>query len=125
MAGAMHAVARLAHAQKGPPEEHLLEGGGKGSADGGEAPEANAEGQEAFTVIAVTQPPHEGRGQGINDHEGDAQYAVLAVVEMELLLDDLADGEEDVAVDVVQEVHAEQDGEREVSAWEGFGRGPF
>ena len=77
--------------------------------------------RSSFAVIAVAKPAHQGGGEGVDDHEGDAEDAVLAVVEVKLALDDLADGEEDVAVDVVQEVHAEQDGQGVVGAWERFG----
>ena len=114
-----HSIARLSHTQQRPPEEHMIEIERERGAHGGQAPQSHAARQEHPPVIAVSQHAHHGRDQRVNHHEGDAQHAVPEIVDVELLLDLRADREERIAVDIVQQVHAEQDREREISAADG------
>ena len=109
-------VAGLADPEQGPPEEHVVETVGEGRSDGGHAPESHAEGEQLPSAIAVAQHAHQRRDDRVDHHERHAQLAELGVAEVELLGDRGPGGEEDVAIDVVQQVHAEQDDQGEIGA---------
>ena len=78
---------------------------------GGQAPEPNACRQQPPAMVAITKEAHERGNKRVNHHEGHAQNAVPEVIDPERRLDLRADREEGIAIDVVQQVHAEQDRE--------------
>ena len=75
--------------------------------------------QQHTAVVAISQPSHQRRYERVDDHERPAEHPVPLVIDRQIALDLRADREERVTVDVVQQVHAEQDRQREIGATDG------
>ena len=117
--GGDHAVTCLADSKECPPEEHVVEVRGKRCPHGRQAPHGHSASQQHTAVVAISQPSHQRRYERVHDHERRTQHAVPEVVDVQVVLDLCSDREERVTVDVVQQIHAEQDRHREIGATDG------
>ena len=69
---------------------------------GGDGPEDERAEDDGFARQAVAEPSGEGAEEGVDHHEGGADDAELDVGEAELLLDEWKDGEDCLAIRVVE-----------------------
>ena len=83
----------------------------EGSSGGGDGPEDERAEDDGLAWEAVAEPSGEGAEEGVDHHEGCADDAKLDVGEAELLLDEREDGEDGLAVRVVEEADEPQHGD--------------
>src|SRR5271165_2940834 len=113
------APALLADSKERPPEEHVVEVRGERCPHGRQAPDGHSASQQHPAAVAISQPSHQRRYERVHDHERPAEHPVPLVIDRQIALDLRADREERVTVDVVQQIHAEQDRQREIGATDG------
>ena len=82
-----------------------------GGGEGGDAPEDRAGDDEGLAAEAVAEPAGERGGDHVDEEEGGGQRAHLLVSGVELALDEGDFAGEDVAVDVVEQVEGDEQGE--------------
>src|SRR5207302_1708749 len=97
------AVARFAHPYQRPAQEQLPEATHRRTEHGAGAPQAHAERDHRAPRLQVSQHAERQREQGQHDDIGGSQPPQLLVGENELPLDRLEQGEDDVAIGVVEE----------------------
>ena len=106
--GCDHAEAGLAHADQRAGQEQVVVAAGQAREDRGQAPEEHSAGHQEAAWPAVAQHAGEGRRHHVGHHEHRADEAQLGVVEAEVLLEQRPYRRDHVAVDVVEEVHPEE-----------------
>ena len=88
----------------GTPE--MPEPGAPSGRDRHQAPEEAAAEVQCLAAKAVADKPGQRRPGGVDPHERRADQALLSLVEAELALEDGEDGEDGLAVGVVEEADA-------------------
>ena len=81
----------------------------EGCAHGGEAPERHTQGYELGPVVAIRQPPEDGRREHVHDDEHKGQAPQLFVREVQIPAQGLQYRRHHVAVQVVEQVDACQE----------------
>jgi hypothetical protein len=81
--GAKARVGSFAHAYERAREEQHRISVDEGRADGGQAPQPYARGDQTRTMITVRHPSKDWRRTHVNDHEHERQSPKLRIVEMQ------------------------------------------
>ncbi len=102
----------LAHSHQRVADEHAPVVVHPGRGEGEQAPEDGAAHDERLAADAVAEPARKRSAKHVNDEHRRGQQAELFVAPAELLLDERLGSGQDVAVDVVEQVKADEKAQR-------------
>jgi len=109
--GGEDAEGGLADADDGVADEEGAVVVDPGGGEGGDAPEECAGDDEGLAAEVVAEPAGEGGGDHVNEEEGGGEQAHLLVSGVEVGLDERDFAGEDVAVNVIEQVEGDEQGE--------------
>ena len=112
-------VGGLADAHQAARQQENDKGVGQPAGAAGQAPEPDADGDEPPSRPPLAEPAEQRRGDHVGDEEGRGEQAghgagmEIVLAGMEQVVADLRlDGRQDLAVDIVEQVHREQQQQR-------------